>query len=132
MPVAVRNTVDPIVNAPTHGPGLEQLNPDGLLVTIPEPSIISVSAFVVLPPPPPPPEPEKQTTLAVIYPVMIAPEADRPWESLLVLAVAETNVLPHCSPVAVSKPVELTVNICGVFEDHVTWFVMSFVTGGWT
>jgi len=49
---------------------------------------------------------------------------------VFVFAVAETSVPPHDKPVAESNPVELTVNIWGVFEDQVTWFVMSLVTGG--
>jgi hypothetical protein len=38
---------------------------------------------------------------------------------VFVLTVAETSVAPHAFPVAVSKPVELTVNIWGVFENQV-------------
>jgi hypothetical protein len=53
-----------------------------------------------------------------------------PPELLFVLTVAETRVAPQEFPVAVSKPVELTVNIWGVFDDQVTSLVMSFVTGG--
>jgi hypothetical protein len=48
-----------------------------------------------------------------------------------VFAVAETSVPPHDSPVAVRKPVALTVNIPVVFDTQVTWSVMSLVTGGW-
>jgi hypothetical protein len=49
----------------------------------------------------------------------------------LVVTVAEIIVPPQDTPVAVISPVEFTVTICGVFELHVTWFVMSLVTGGW-
>jgi hypothetical protein len=38
--------------------------------------------------------------------------------------------LPHASPVADITPAGVTVTIPGVLEDHVTWLVMSFVTGG--
>jgi hypothetical protein len=40
-------------------------------------------------------------------------------------------VSPHACPVTVIKPVAAsTVTICGVFEFHTTWFVMSLETGG--
>jgi hypothetical protein len=70
------------------------------------------------------------TTLAVILPVTTAPAEDIPPSLLFFVTVAEMMVPPQASPVAVIKPVELTVTICGVFEDQVTWFVMSLVTGG--
>ena len=65
-------------------------------------------------------------------PVTTAPDEDTPLPSLLVVAVADTKVPPQAWPVAVSIPVGLTVNICGVFDAQVTWLVMSLVTGGWT
>jgi len=49
----------------------------------------------------------------------------------LVDRVADTKALPHVSPVAVRRPVAFTVTIWVVFEDQVTWLVMSFDTGGW-
>ena len=76
------------------------------------------------------PWPVKQMTLAVILPVTIAPEEDRSPILLFVVMVAETRAFPHARPVAVNRPVELTVTISGVFEVQVTWVVMSFVTGG--
>jgi hypothetical protein len=72
----------------------------------------------------------KQITFAVILPVTIAPEEDRFPVLLFVVTVAETRALPHARPVAVKRPVELTVTIWGVFEFQVTWLVMSLVTGG--
>jgi hypothetical protein len=66
-----------------------------------------------------------------MYPVTIAPDEDTPLPSLFVVAVADTKVPPQAWPVADNRPAELTVNICGVFEDQVTWLVMSLVTGGW-
>lgn len=112
-----------------QGPGLEQLKPLGELVIVPDPlpkKVIVNAGF-----PLPPPEPVKQMTLAVMYPVTSAPDDEIPPELLFVLTVAETRVFPQAPPVAVIKPVELTVTICGVFEFHVASSVMSFVTGGW-
>ena len=77
------------------------------------------------------PEPVKQTTLAVILPVTNAPFEVRFPVLVLVVTVAETRAFPHASPVAVNRPAEFTVTISGVLESHVTWFVMSLVTGGW-
>jgi hypothetical protein len=71
-----------------------------------------------------------QTTFAVIDPVTRAPEEDMFPALLLVVTVAEMMVPPQARPVTVIRPVELTVTICGVLEDHLTWLVMSFVTGG--
>ena len=65
-----------------------------------------------------------------MYPVTIAPDEEMPPELLFVLAVAETKVPPHESPVTVRSPAVSTVIICGVFEAQVTWLVMSLVTGG--
>lgn len=96
---------------------------------MPPPAKLSVR--VGSPVPLPPPELTKQTTLAVMDPVTFAPEEDTPDASAFVVTVAETSVLPQAAPVAVSRPVELTVNICGVLEAQVTWFVISLVTGGW-
>jgi hypothetical protein len=67
-----------------------------------------------------------------MYPVTAAPDEETPDPSALVVTVAETKVPPQACPVAVNRPAELTVNICGVFDAHVTWLVMSLVTGGWT
>jgi len=98
-------------------------------VTVPEPLPRNVKVRAGLPEPPP--DEVKQTTFAVIYPVTTAPDEDKPPELLFVVTVAEISVPPHDSPVAVSNPVELTVNIWGVFDDQVASLVMSFVTGGW-
>jgi hypothetical protein len=69
-------------------------------------------------------------TFAVIDPVTTAPEEDTV-PALFVVTVAETMEPPQSTPVAVNKPVELTVAMPGVFDVHVTWLVISFVTGGW-
>jgi hypothetical protein len=75
--------------------------------------------------------PVKQTTFAVVLPVTIAPDELRPLVLEFVWTVADTNApVPQTFPVAVSKPVELTVTIWVLSEPHVTWSVMSFVTGG--
>jgi hypothetical protein len=127
---AVSVTAVPLVNWVRHGNGLAQLRPDGELVTVPAPFPAKVRVRTGEPVPPPL-ELVKQTTFPVMYPVTSAPDEDKPPELVLVVSVAETSVPPHDSPVAVSKPVESTVNICGVFDVQVTWFVMSLVTGGW-
>ena len=106
---------------------LGQLIPEGELVTVPEPLPAKTTVKIG----PPPPLLVKQTTFAVIFAVTIAPDEDNPPALLFVVTVAETSEPPHAMPVAVSRPVELTVNIWVSFEAHVTWFVMSFVTGGW-
>ena len=112
---------------------LAQLNSEGETITVPVPPPAKLSVRVGSPPPLPPPPPlelTKQTTLAVIEPVTTAPDADRPLASAFVCTVAEIRVLPQAAPVAVSRPVELTVNISGVLDAQVTWSVMSLVTGG--
>jgi hypothetical protein len=63
-------------------------------------------------------------------PVTSAPDDDIPPALLFVVTVAEISVAPHAAPVTVSNPLESTVAICGVFDVHVTWLVMSLVTGG--
>lgn len=78
----------------------------------------------------PPPAAVKQTTFPVMYPVTMAPGAFWLEASLLVVTVAETSVAPQAWPVAVSRPLELTVIICVSFENQVTLAVMSLVTGG--
>lgn len=105
---------------------LAQLIPEGELVTVPEPLPAKTTVRIG----PPPPLPVKHTTFAVIFAVTIAPDEDNPPALLFVVTVAETSEPPQAMPVAVSRPVGLTVNICVSFEAHVTWFVMSFVTGG--
>lgn len=112
----------------TQGPGLEQLNPDGLLVTVPEPMPLKVNVNAGLPPPLP--EPVKQVTFPVIYPVTIAPEDEIPPLLVFVFTVAETSVAPQDWPVTVKSPEASTVIIWGVLEFHVTLSVMSLVTGG--
>jgi hypothetical protein len=77
------------------------------------------------------PVPVKQTTLAVMFPVTMAPDESTFPVLWFVFTVAETNALPHPSPVAVSNPEESTVTIPGVFEVHMAWAVTSLVTGGW-
>jgi hypothetical protein len=74
--------------------------------------------------------PDAQVTFAVIEPVTIAPEDERPPSLLFVLTVAEMSELPQSTPPGESAPVEVTTATAGVFEAQMTWFVMSFVTGG--
>ena len=128
--VAVRVTGVPLAYWVRHGVGLEQLRPGGALATVPAPRPAKVRVRTG-DPVPPPLELVKQTTFAVMNPVTTAPDEESPPVLVFVVSVAETSVPPHDSPVAVSKPVASTVNICGVFELQVTWFVMSLVTGGW-
>ena len=89
---------------------LAQLKPPLELVTVPIPLPRKLTVRVGSPPPSPP-LPVKQTTFAVILPVTMAPDDDTPDPSVLVCSVAETRVPPHSWPVAVSKPVEVMVNI---------------------
>ena len=96
---------------------LAQLSPGGALVTIPVP-VPEKPSVRVGSPPPPPVVLVKQTTFAVMYPVTIAPDADKPLLSAFVFTVAEIRVPPHVSPVAVTRPVEFTVTMAGVFEDQ--------------
>ena len=112
----------------TQGPGLEQLNPGGLLVTVPEPLPVNVKVNAGFPAPLP--EPVKQVTFPVIYPVTMAPEDEMPPVLLFVFTVAETSVAPQARPVTVKRPEASTVIIWGVLEFHVTLLVMSLVTGG--
>ena len=100
----------------------------GELVTVPEP--LPENVAVNAGEPAPPPLAVKQVTFAVMKPVTSAPDEDIPPELLFVVTVAEMSVPPHASPVTVITPEESTVTICGVLDDHVTWLVMSFVTGG--
>jgi len=74
--------------------------------------------------------PEAQVTLAVIEPVMSAPEEERPPALWFVFTVAVTSELPQSTPPGERAPVDVTTATAGVFEVQVTWFVMSFVTGG--
>ena len=67
------------------------------------------------------PVPLKQTTVAVIVPVTIAPDEDMFPMLLSVWTVAEIRELPQATPVAVSRPlVASTVAISGVFEVQTT------------
>jgi len=126
--VAVKVTEVPLAKlALQFATVLAQLIPGGELVTVPEP----LPGKIIVKIGPPPPLPVKHTTFAVIFAVTIAPDEDNPPALLLVVTVAEISEPPQAKPVAVSKPVELTVTICVSFEAHVTCFVMSLVTGGW-
>jgi hypothetical protein len=109
---------------------LAQLSPAGELVTVPEP--LPVKLMVRLGPVVPPPllVPVKQITFPVMNPVTTAPVEEIPPALVLVVIVAETRVPPQESPVAVRSPVASTVIIWVSFDIQVTWFVMSFVTGG--
>jgi len=121
--VAVRRIAAPAPKLAVHVVG--QVMPTGELVTNPDPvpPRFTVRAAVV----------PGQMTLAVIFPVTTAPDEDILLGALLlVITVAQIRALPQASPVAVIRPVELTVTICGVFDDQVTWPVMSLVAGGWT
>ena len=128
--VAVNVRAVPLATRKAHGVGVAQLIACAESVTDPEP-LPPKATVRTGEPAPPPPVPVKQTTFAVINPVTIAPDEDSPPALLPVVTVAEIRVPPHDSPVAVSNPAELTVNIWGVFDDQVTLLVMSFVTGGW-
>ena len=123
---AVKLTVVPVGKLPVQEEPLlkEQPRPDGELDMVPEPVPAESTVMVG-------PVPVKQTTVAVISPVTTAPEDDRPDPSLFVVSVAETKVPPHTKPVAVSRPVGSTVNICVSLEAQVTWLVISLVAGGW-
>jgi hypothetical protein len=65
-----------------------------------------------------------------MFPVTTAPGEDNPPSVLFLFTVAEIRVFPQARPVAVIRPVDVTVTICGVFETHVTWLVISLVAGG--
>ena len=58
--------------------------------------------------------------MVVIYPVKIAPEEVRFPALVFVFTVAEIKVAPQAFPVAVTKPVGLTVTICMSSDPHVT------------
>lgn len=124
---AIREIADPAAKVPLQA--VAQPSPAGVLVTVPDPA---PEKFTVRRNelPPDPPEPAKQITFACIVPVTMAPFEVRFPELLFVRTVAEIKVLPHALPVAVIRPVESTVTICGVLEAQTTWSVMSFVTGG--
>lgn len=101
---------------------LAQLSPAGALLIVPDPVPMKSTARGM---------PVKQTTVPVMYPVTSAPCEDILPVLEFVVTVAETSALPQASPVATSSPVGVTVAILVVFEAHVTWLVMSLVTGGW-
>jgi hypothetical protein len=123
--VAVNVTAVPLVKVPLQV--LAHPSPEGELVTIPEPV---PAKFTVRFGDPPPPVALKHFTFAVMKPVTIAPDEDIFPMLWFVVMVAEIRVLPQERPVAVARPVELTVTMSGVFEVQVTWAVMSLVTGG--
>jgi hypothetical protein len=103
---------------------------NGTVVMLPEPAPAKVTVRTGVPEPEPPPLLPKQTTFAVMLPVTIAPDEDLPPALLFVVTVAVMREFPQAKPVAVIRPAELTVTTCGLLEAQVTWFVMSFVTGG--
>ena len=73
----------------------------------------------------------KQTTLAVILPVTMAPVDDTFPMLWSVVTVAVIRASPQASPVAVIRPVAAsTVIRSGVFDFQATWSVMSLLTGG--
>jgi hypothetical protein len=118
---AVNVTMVPLAN-----PALQllmQISPAGELVTVPLPRPAKFTARIG--------EPLKHVTFAVMVPVTIAPDEDKPPLLVFVFTVAEIRVPPQARPVAVIRPVVFTVTICGVFEAQITWLVMSLVTGGW-
>jgi hypothetical protein len=105
--VAVRRIAAPLAKLAMHVVG--QVMPAGELVTNPEPVPPRFTVrLAVLP---------GQMTLAVIFPVTIAPAEEILLGALLfVVTVAQMRALPQASPVAVNRPVELTVTIWGVFD----------------
>jgi hypothetical protein len=68
----------------------------------------------------PPLVPVKQITFPVINPVTTAPVEEIPPALVLVVIVAETRDPPQESPVAVRRPVALTVIIWVSFDAQVT------------
>ena len=123
--VAVRVTAVPLGKLPVQVEAHPR--PGGELLMVPEPLPLT---FIVSTGPMAAPVLVKQTTFPVMYPVTMAPGAFWLEASLLVVTVAETSVAPQAWPVAVSRPLELTVIICVSFENQVTFAVMSLVTGG--
>jgi hypothetical protein len=123
--VAVNMIAVPFGKFTLHVDG--QLIPNGELVTVPVPE---PEKFTARTGSEPPPVPVKQTTFAVILPGTIAPDEDMPPALLLVVTVAVIREPPQKLPVAVIRPVELTVTICGVFEAQTAWSVISLVTRG--
>jgi hypothetical protein len=112
--VAVNVTVVPVGKLATQAVALEaQPSPEGELEIVPAPVPAKSTVMVG-------PVPVKHVRFAVMYPVTTAPDEETPEPSLLVCTVADTRVPPHTRPVAVKRPVESTVNICGVFEVQVT------------
>jgi hypothetical protein len=109
---------------------LAQLKPEVELATTPVPLPWKLTVRIGSELPPPLPVLVKQTTLAVIFPVTIAPDEETPEPSAFVVTEAEISAPPHSKPVVVIKPVESIVNICGVSEFQVTLSVISLVTGG--
>ena len=99
---------------------LGQLKAVGELVTVPVPLPEKLTVRTGSAPPPPLVVPVKQTTFAVMLPTTMAPDEDTPDPSWFVVTLAETKVAPQTPPVAVSKPVELMVNIWGSLEAQVT------------
>jgi len=116
--VASNVAVVPLAKVPVHGL-LVQLT---LPVTFPEPAPAKVTVRTK--------EDPEHATFAVIEPVMIAPLEGRLPLLWLVRTVAEMLALPQAVPPGKSKPVEVMEAISGALLAHVTWFVMSFVTGG--
>jgi hypothetical protein len=107
---------------------LAQLKVGLVTVPVPLPRKLTVRIGAALPPPP---VLVKQTTLAAMEPVTIAPEEDTPDPSAFVVSVAEIRVFgPQTTPVAVISPVELTVTSWLSLDAQVTWLVISLVTGG--
>ena len=126
---AVRVTTVPDPNCPRHDEGATHgtAKPSGELVTVPVPEPAKVTVRVGFADPPLTVE---QITFPVIYPVTTAPPEEIPPALVFVCRVADTSVVPHVTPVAVSRPVAFTVIIWVVLETQATWSVMSLVTGG--
>lgn len=106
----------------------EQVIPDGETITLPLP--VPIKSTVRSGPEPPVLVPVKQITFACMFEVTIAPDDERFPILWFVFTVAEIRVPPQAPPVAVIIPVESTDTMSGVFEAHVTWLVISLVTGG--
>jgi len=138
--------VDPVFGAAVSvrlvpaGKDVEQKDahprPMGVVLIVPDPAPVNwtvIANMLPLPPPHPPPAPpipEAQVTLAVIEPVIMAPDDERPPSLLLVLTVAVTIEFPQSTPPGERAPVDVTTTTVGVFELQRTWLVIFFVTGG--
>ena len=112
LPVAFK-IIGPVPTGKTRLHVAVQVTPNGWIDTDPVPAPMNVIVRVA-------DVPEKQVTFAVIVPVTREPEEPIPPVLLFVVTVAETNELPHETPVATNTPLGLTVTIWVSFEVHLT------------